>query len=318
MELTSARGAGTHGGVLNLHTGTFLNVHTPSLPSSNAPHTHAKKKRDKNEGEQEEVTVSSAYQNLPTYGYHVIQRFTTETIGCYPLSSLRISREQHVPDSSNHSLCMSCSVSTILRYTAEGISYWMVRFVFRHQNPSTTNDLHVSIATPLTLPFSSIVHHPSGPDSCALSSQPFSRSLAVASAHVQAFTFIALAPNTTRNTETDTHTQHTTHGDRHRERERERDKDRERQRKKTEKKEREQETHFSSLLHHLPGAVVCVALALKITAKNIYTCTHTYTYTYTYTCRGVTCLLISQEKTQSGTRAFHDVYCSKPLTFHKG
>ena len=54
--------------------------------------------------------------------------------------------------------------------------------------------------------------------------QALSRSLAVAGAHAQAFTFIALAPNTTRNTDTHTdthhnHDPHTTHEDRHRERE---------------------------------------------------------------------------------------------------
>ena len=32
------------------------------------------------------VIVSSAYQNLPTYGYHVIQRFTKETSGSSPFS----------------------------------------------------------------------------------------------------------------------------------------------------------------------------------------------------------------------------------------
>ena len=51
---TCARGAGTHGDVLNLHTEGVLYIHT---------------------GEQE-VIVSSAYQNLPTYGYHEIQGFT--------------------------------------------------------------------------------------------------------------------------------------------------------------------------------------------------------------------------------------------------
>ena len=60
---TCARGAGTHGDVLNVHR-----------PSSNKPHTHAKK--DKNERKKEEITASSAYQNLPTKGYHVPQRFT--------------------------------------------------------------------------------------------------------------------------------------------------------------------------------------------------------------------------------------------------
>ena len=48
--------------------------------------------------------VRRAYQNLPTYGYHVLQRFTTETPGSFPFSSVRIDRKQHVPESSNHSL----------------------------------------------------------------------------------------------------------------------------------------------------------------------------------------------------------------------
>ena len=66
----------THGDVLNLHT--------------------------EGGGEAGVITVSSAYPNLP--GYHVLQRFNTETLGSFPFSSLRIGREQHVPDSSNHSL----------------------------------------------------------------------------------------------------------------------------------------------------------------------------------------------------------------------
>ena len=41
------------------------------------------------------------------------QRFTKETLGSYTFSSLTIGREQHVPDSSNHSLYLmklsSCS-----------------------------------------------------------------------------------------------------------------------------------------------------------------------------------------------------------------
>ena len=67
------------GTFLNLHTEGVLNVDTPSLPPSfNTPHTHSKKKIKKNEGEQEEVIVSSAYQYSPTKGYHVLQRFTEE------------------------------------------------------------------------------------------------------------------------------------------------------------------------------------------------------------------------------------------------
>ena len=71
-----------------------MNVHTPSPPSSNTQHTR------------HGVIASSAYQNLPTYGSHVLQRFTKETFGSFPFSSLRIGREQHVPDSPNHSLCL--------------------------------------------------------------------------------------------------------------------------------------------------------------------------------------------------------------------
>ena len=35
-----------------------------------------------------------------------------------------------------------CSTPTLLRNTAEGINRRVVRFVFRHQNPSITNDVH--------------------------------------------------------------------------------------------------------------------------------------------------------------------------------
>ena len=72
---------------------------------------------------------------------------------------------------------------------------------------------------PLAFSFSSIIHHPSGPDTYAL--QALSRLLAVARAHVQAFTFIALAPHTTRNTHTQTHTQTQTPEEKRRERRRE-------------------------------------------------------------------------------------------------
>ena len=51
------------------------------------------------------VIVSSAYQNLPTYGYHVIQQITKEK-WIFTIFSLRIGREQHVADSSKHSLCL--------------------------------------------------------------------------------------------------------------------------------------------------------------------------------------------------------------------
>ena len=199
--------------------------------------------------------------------YHVLQKFTERNPWILPISSLRIGREQHVPDSSNHSPCL---IKLFSFSSPEGDLGGNQQpdgpISLSHQNRSirtictSVSLLHQSS---LTLPLSSIVHHPSGPDSCALSSQAFSRSLAVAGAHVQAFTFIALAPNTTRNTETDTQRQ--THGDRQRERQRQRETEKE----DRERGKKEKETHFSSLLHHLPGADMCVALALKIT---VYTC----------------------------------------------
>ena len=69
------------------------------------------------------------------------------TTGCCPCSSLRIDREQHVPDSSSHSLCLIKLLSN--RYcgeTLEGSSREMVRFVFRSHETSITNDLRVSIS----------------------------------------------------------------------------------------------------------------------------------------------------------------------------
>ena len=65
---TCARGAGTHGGRFErTHQGVFESTHGG-----------------------QGVIASSAYQNLPTYGYHVLQRFTEETFGTFLFSSVRI------------------------------------------------------------------------------------------------------------------------------------------------------------------------------------------------------------------------------------
>ena len=82
---TCARGAGTHGDVLNVHTEAFLNPHT----------------------EGRGVIVSSAYQNLPTYGNHLLQRFTKETFVCiFPTFNCEHRLRTTCPDSSNHSLAL--------------------------------------------------------------------------------------------------------------------------------------------------------------------------------------------------------------------
>ena len=43
-----------------------------------------------------------------------------------------------------------------------------------------------------------------------------------------------------------------------------------------------------------------------------------YLYMYVYVYMHMSVFIFLTKKTQSGTRTFHDVYCSKPLTFHNG
>ena len=70
--------------------------------------------------------------NGPHMGYHVPQRFTKRNERILPILSLRIGRTRHVPDSSNHSLClMKLLNSSSPGETAGGTSCEMVRLVFR-------------------------------------------------------------------------------------------------------------------------------------------------------------------------------------------
>ena len=70
----------SHGDVLNAHTG-----------------------EERGEEGAGVVIVSSAYQKLPSEVYQVLQRFTKKKPLDLTLQGLRTGREQHVPDSSNHS-----------------------------------------------------------------------------------------------------------------------------------------------------------------------------------------------------------------------
>ena len=120
--------------------------------------------------------------------------------------SLRMDREQHVPDSSNHSLHLIKLFSFSKIEGNFGGNQLMVRLVSHLLPPSSTTTPHTHNTTQ---------HH-------------------------------------TQHTETDTE---------------------ERAREKTEKEERETEKEtqpFSSLLHHLPGADMCVYI-------------HTYIHTHKYT-----------------------------------
>ena len=52
------------------------------------------------------VIASSAYPILPTWGYHLAPEVHQRKSWILHIFSLRKDREQHVPDSSNHSLCL--------------------------------------------------------------------------------------------------------------------------------------------------------------------------------------------------------------------
>ena len=117
------RGAGTHGDVLNRDTESVLSLHTAVIANSAYQETA-------------HVRLSLGPTGSPK-----------ETLGSYPFSSLRKDREQHVPDSSNHSLYpIKLSSSSYPGETLEGTSREMVRFVFRSHEKSITNDLRVSIS----------------------------------------------------------------------------------------------------------------------------------------------------------------------------
>ena len=71
-------------------------------------------------------------------GYHVLQRFTKETLESLPIFSLTIGRTRNVADSLNHPLYLI----KLLDYSNPEGSVCLSPLY-----PSITNDLHVSIAT---------------------------------------------------------------------------------------------------------------------------------------------------------------------------
>ena len=136
--------------------------------------------------------------NGPHMGYHVLQRFTKETLESFPILSLRICRTRHVPDTFNHPV----HLNTLL-----GSSNPDGPVRLSSQNPEHNERFAVSrrASTRVSPDFTVLgLHAPS------FKSQQ-SRSRSVAGAHVQAFTFIALAPhiNTKRRRRTNTQTDDT-------------------------------------------------------------------------------------------------------------
>ena len=91
---TCGRGAGTHGDVLNLHTEVFWTD------------TRGRGGRGRRGGRGEGVTVSSAYQEKPTKSSHLAPQVHRRKPLDLTIQGLRKDSEQHVPESSNHSLYM--------------------------------------------------------------------------------------------------------------------------------------------------------------------------------------------------------------------
>ena len=101
---TCACGAGTHGDVLNLHTEVFW--------------TDTRGRRGRRRERRGRVTVSSAnHETAHIELSRASERFTERNPWFLPTQGLRTGREQHVPESSNHSLYLM----KLLRDTAEGI-----------------------------------------------------------------------------------------------------------------------------------------------------------------------------------------------------
>ena len=114
---TCGRCAGAHGDVLNVHTGSVLNVHTERGVGAwgrrgraggvSVTHQH----QHTTHNEQTHNTEHARWHRqfcLPKFAHVGLsldpRGSPKETLGSYTFFNLRIDREQHVPDSSNHSL----------------------------------------------------------------------------------------------------------------------------------------------------------------------------------------------------------------------
>ena len=98
---TCGRGAGTHGDVLNLHTEVF----------ETDTRWRGGERRERRGG----VTISSAdHETAHVELSRALERFTERNPWFLPIQGLRTGREQHVLESSNHSLYLTKLLSSIL------------------------------------------------------------------------------------------------------------------------------------------------------------------------------------------------------------
>ena len=185
--------------------------------------------------------------NGPHVGYHVLQRFTKETLESLPILSLRKGRTRNVPDSTNHSLYLIKMLSS----NREG-KRWISLFFFFAQ----------SLNAPL-LPVSIFSSYEARKNTVQT---------------ICSATFAPFTPHhTTPHHATPNHARHTTWHH-------------------TTKKTKTHTTHTHMYVYMY---------------LYMYLYMYVYVYVYMYVCMYVYIHLTKK-------RTFHDVYCSKPLTFHNG
>ena len=130
-----------HAGVVQVHTGTFW-IYTRRFLGRT--HGGEGEKGGRREGG---VTVSSAnHETAHVELSRALETFTERNPWFLPIQGLRTGREQHVLESSNHSLYLTKPLSSIfiLRDTAEGIS--------THNTHMRTNTHSPTHPTPLPSP----------------------------------------------------------------------------------------------------------------------------------------------------------------------
>ena len=130
---TCGRGAGTHGDVLNLHTEVFGT-------DTRGRGREREERKERGGGHRQFCLPRKAHEELS----RASERFTERNPWFLPIQGLRTGREQHVPESSNHSLYLMKLLSSIfiLRETLAGIS--------THNTQHTHTDQHIPTDPPTT------------------------------------------------------------------------------------------------------------------------------------------------------------------------
>ena len=138
----------TRGRFESKHGGRFERRHALP-PSSNTPHTQQKQMLKTKENKKKSSSVLLT-KICPRKVITCFRGSPKETIGCFAhFQGRRIGREQQVPDSTNHSLCLVKLLSfSNLERRSGGNQQLDGSVCLPRQNRSITNNLHVTVATP--------------------------------------------------------------------------------------------------------------------------------------------------------------------------